>query len=60
MKNLITQNADVLGLNSLTLFISLTEVEQVLQILALALGIVYTLDKYITYRKNKNGEKGSN
>ena len=59
MKQLINQNADVLGLNSVTLFISLTEVEQILQILALALGIVYTLDKYITYRKAKNGKKGS-
>ncbi len=57
MKNLIQQNADVLGLNSVTLFISLTEVEQVLQILALALGIVYTLDKYITYRRNRDGKK---
>ena len=53
MKNLLTQNADVLGLNSITLFISLTEVELILQIIALSLGILYTLDKYITYRKNK-------
>ena len=59
MKNLLQQNADVLGLNSVTLFISLTEVEQILQILALALGIVYTLDKYITYRRSRNGKKGS-
>ena len=60
MKQLINQNADVLGLNSITLFISLTEVEQILQILALALGIVYTLDKYITYRRSRNGEKNNN
>ena len=59
MKQLINQNADVLGLNSVTLFISLTEVEQILQILALALGFVYTLDKYITYRRSRNGKKGS-
>ena len=59
MKQLINQNADVLGLNSVTLFISLTEVELILQIIALSLGIVYTLDKYITYRRSKNGKKGS-
>jgi len=53
MKNLISQNADVLGLNSLTLMISFTEVEQVLQIVLLCISIIYTLDKYISYRKRK-------
>jgi hypothetical protein len=53
MKSLLTQNADVLGLNSLTLMISFTEVEQFLQIILLILSIVYTLDKYIQYRKKR-------
>jgi hypothetical protein len=53
MKSLISQNADVLGLNSLTLMISFTEVEQVLQIVLLCISIIYTLDKYISYRKRK-------
>ena len=53
MKSLISQNADVLGLNSLTLMISFTEVEQVLQIILLCVSIIYTLDKYISYRKRK-------
>jgi len=53
MKNLISQNADVLGLNSVTLMISFTEVEQVLQIILLLVSIIYTVDRYITYRKKK-------
>lgn len=53
MKSLISQNADVLGLNSITLMISFTEVEQVLQIILLCVSIIYTLDKYISYRKRK-------
>ena len=53
MKNLISQNADVLGLNSVTLMISFTDVEQVLQIILLCVSIIYTIDKYISYRKNK-------
>jgi hypothetical protein len=53
MKSLISQNADVLGLNSVTLIISFTEIEQVLQIILLCVSIIYTLDKYISYRKRK-------
>jgi len=53
MKSLISQNADVLGLNSITLMISFTEVEQVLQIILLCVSIIYTIDKYISYRKRK-------
>ena len=56
MKTLLTQNADVLGLNSLTLFISLTEVEQVLQIVLLCISIIYTTQRFIDY---KNGKKSS-
>jgi len=53
MKNLISQNADVIGLNSVSLMISFTNVEQILQILMLCISIIYTLDKYISYRKSK-------
>jgi hypothetical protein len=53
MKNLINQNLDVLGLNSVSLMISFTNVEQVLQIILLTVSIIYTLDKYISYRKRK-------
>jgi hypothetical protein len=56
MKEIAAQNADVLGLNSVTLFISFTEVEQVLQILLLLLSILYTAQRFIDY---KNGKKGS-
>tara|TARA_R100000030_G_scaffold100095_2_gene92405 strand:+ start:339 stop:512 length:174 start_codon:yes stop_codon:yes gene_type:complete len=56
MKTLLAQNADVLGLNSVTLFISLTEVEQVLQILLLCISIIYTAQRFIDY---KNGKKDS-
>lgn len=56
MKNLLAQNADVLGLNSLTLMISFTNVEQVLQIILLTVSIIYTVDKYIQHRK-RNGKK---
>ena len=56
MKEIATQNADVLGLNSITLFISFTEVEQVLQIVLLLLSILYTAQRFIDY---KNGKKGS-
>jgi hypothetical protein len=56
MKEIAAQNADVLGLNSITLFISFTEVEQTLQIVLLLLSIVYTAQRFIDY---KNGKKGS-
>jgi len=56
MKEIAAQNADVLGLNSITLFISFTEVEQTLQIVLLLLSILYTAQRFIDY---KNGKKGS-
>ena len=57
MRELAAQNADVLGLNSITLFISFTEVEQILQIVLLLLSIIYTAQRFIDY---KNGKKGNN
>ena len=56
MKNLKKENADVLGLNSVTLSISFTAIEQVLQITLLIISIIYTVDRFIYYRnKRKNG-----
>ena len=54
MKNIFIQNADVLGLNSITIMISLTNVEQFLQIIALCIGIIYTIVKMqITLKDGK-------
>ena len=57
MKQLLAQNSDVLGLNSITLFISLTEVEQILQILLLCISIIYTAQRFIDYKNGKKGNK---
>tara|TARA_Y100000114_G_C11585772_1_gene243291 strand:- start:267 stop:428 length:162 start_codon:yes stop_codon:yes gene_type:complete len=51
--NFIKDNIDVLAINTLSIGISLSNVEQILQIIGLVLGIIYTLDKYIHYRKNR-------
>ena len=53
MKNLIRENADVLGLNSITLSISLTAIEEVLQIALLVISIIYTVDRFMYYRKRR-------
>jgi hypothetical protein len=47
------QNADVLGLNSVTLAISFTQVEQVLQIALLVVSIIYTVDRFLYYRNKR-------
>ena len=60
MKNLLKENADVLGLNSITLSISFTAVEQVLQILLLLLSIVYTVDRLMYYRSKRKDAKKDN
>ena len=57
MRELAAQNADVLGLNSITLFISFTEVEQILQIVLLLLSIIYTAQRFIDYKNGKKGNK---
>ena len=54
MKAFIQENLDVLGVNAVTLSISLTEVEQFLQIVGLLIGIIYTIDKYIHHRKTRD------
>lgn len=56
MKNLLKENADVLGLNSLTLSISFTAVEQALQITLLVLSILYTIDRLRYYRNKRKNE----
>ena len=53
MKEIIKENADVLGLNSLTLSISFTAIEQFLQITLLILSIVYTVNRLLDYRNKK-------
>jgi hypothetical protein len=53
MKDLLKENADVLSLNSLTLSISFTAVEQVLQILLLLVSIAYTVDRFLYYRNKR-------
>jgi len=57
MKEIATQNADVLGLNSITLFISFTEVEQILQIVLLLISILYTAQRFIDFKNGKKGNK---
>ncbi len=57
MREIAAQNADVLGLNSITLFISFTEVEQILQIVLLLLSIIYTAQRFIDYKNGKKGNK---
>lgn len=57
MKQIIAQNSDVLGLNSITLFISFTEVEQVLQIVLLCISILYTAQRFIDYKSGKKDSK---
>ena len=60
MKNLLKENADVLGLNSITLSMSFTAVEQVLQILLLLLSIVFTVDRLMYYRSKRKDAKKDN
>ena len=57
MREIAAQNADVLGVNSITLFISFTEVEQILQIVLLLLSIIYTAQRFIDYKNGKKGNK---
>jgi hypothetical protein len=56
MKEIVKENADVIGLNSISLSISFTAVEEVLQITLLVVSIIYTVDRYLYYRK-KRGKK---
>lgn len=53
MKELVKENADVLGLNSVTYAISFTAVEQTLQIVLLIVSIIYTIDRFMYYRNKR-------
>ena len=54
MKNMIKENADVLGLNSVSLSISFTTLHQTLQITLLLVSIIYTVDRFMYYRNKEN------
>jgi hypothetical protein len=53
MKNMIKENADVLGLNSISLSISFTTLHQTLQITLLLVSIIYTVDRFMYYRNKR-------
>ncbi len=53
MKQFIKENIDVFSINTVSLGLSLTQVHTILQIIALCVGIFYTIDKIIYFRKNK-------
>ena len=57
MKNMIKENADVLGLNSVSLSISFTTMNEVLQITLLVVSIIYTIDRFMYYRNKRNNGK---
>lgn len=57
MKEIIKENSDVLGLNSVTYALSFTAIEQTLQIVLLLISIAYTLERFFYYRDKKKGEK---
>ena len=53
MKQFIKENLDVFSINTITIGFSLTQVHKILQIIALVVGIFYTIDKIIYFRKNR-------
>jgi len=53
MKQFIKDNLDVFSINTITLGLSLTQIHTILQIIALVVGIIYTIDKIIYFRKNR-------
>lgn len=56
---MIKENADVLGLNSVSLSISFTTLHEVLQITLLVVSIIYTIDRFMYYRNKRNNGKGN-
>ncbi len=52
MKQFIKDNLDVFSINTITIGLSLTQIHTILQIIALVVGIIYTIDKIIYFRKN--------
>ena len=59
MKNIIKENADVLGLNSVSLSIRFTTLHEMLQITLLVVSIIYTIDRFMYYRNKRNNGKGN-
>jgi len=57
MKAFLKQTWDIIPLNISVLAISLTQIEVILKILLLLITIFISIDKYITFRKNKDGKK---
>jgi len=53
MKQFIKENLDVFSINTITIGFSLTQVHTILQIIALIVGIFYTIDKIIYFRNNR-------
>tara|TARA_R110001606_G_scaffold296853_1_gene444624 strand:- start:55 stop:219 length:165 start_codon:yes stop_codon:yes gene_type:complete len=53
MKQFIKENLDVFSINTISLGLSLTQIHTILQIIALVVGIIYTIDKIIYFRKNR-------
>ena len=53
MKEIIKENADVLGLNSLSLTISFSHIHEILQITLLVISIIYTIERFNYYRNKK-------
>tara|TARA_R110001583_G_scaffold78021_1_gene211931 strand:+ start:383 stop:547 length:165 start_codon:yes stop_codon:yes gene_type:complete len=53
MKQFIKENLDVFSINTISLSLSLTQIHTILQIIALVVGIIYTIDKIIYFRKNR-------
>jgi hypothetical protein len=53
MKQFIKDNLDVFSINTITIGLSLTQIHTILQIIALVVGIIYTIDKIIYFRKNR-------
>ena len=53
MKQFIKENLDVFSINTISFSLSLTQIHTILQIIALVVGIIYTIDKIVYFRKNR-------
>jgi len=57
MKQFFKENLEVFSINTITIGLSLTQIHTILQILALIVGIIYTIDKIVYFRKNRKWVK---
>ena len=53
MKQFFKENLEVFSINTITIGLSLTQIHTILQIIALVVGIIYTIDKIVYFRKNR-------